>query len=449
MEKHHSAKEKKSSMLSWIVVPPGSSNNPIVSESSLTAKESMVNPKVLPISGEYEISHEDLFNLVIHDDEDSDYCIVNKCTIGKGDGTDGVEKNSDNKINGAEGSYNGSVKTASDGPNTNKSPLDAPKFGFPYMMAGNIFGSSNVYMAHSTAGAAAEPKHFGFRPFNFSHSGEHAADDDSNFDYLSVKDDLVELKFEVDLRHTKSFAMQHIKADGNCLFRAVASQVYGNSKMYDVVRETCVSYMIRNHGHFSRFVNGDFMSYCTLKRNDKVYGETLELVALAYAYNRPIHTYSYNIERVNVIHPPYAGNATPIKLSCHYGNHYNSLVEVPRDFPIWGCAGLQAANPSGVTGGSVMNLSEAAHFANDQWLRRSAPDSSNEDIFDAMLAWECGAELNIGGFISVGPGFNMNSIELALCLGFDYPEIAAAYHIFGNDGSSMLYHLFATDSYAY
>lgn len=32
--------------------------------------------------------------------------------------------------------------------------------------------------------------------------------------------------------------------DGNCLFRAVADQVYGDSETYDVVRQMCIDYMV-------------------------------------------------------------------------------------------------------------------------------------------------------------------------------------------------------------
>lgn len=32
--------------------------------------------------------------------------------------------------------------------------------------------------------------------------------------------------------------------DGNCLFRAVADQVYGDSELYDLVRQMCIDYMV-------------------------------------------------------------------------------------------------------------------------------------------------------------------------------------------------------------
>lgn len=32
--------------------------------------------------------------------------------------------------------------------------------------------------------------------------------------------------------------------DGNCLFRAVADQVYGDSELYDLARQMCIDYMV-------------------------------------------------------------------------------------------------------------------------------------------------------------------------------------------------------------
>lgn len=34
--------------------------------------------------------------------------------------------------------------------------------------------------------------------------------------------------------------------DGNCLFHAVADQVYGDSELYDLVRQMCIDYMVRD-----------------------------------------------------------------------------------------------------------------------------------------------------------------------------------------------------------
>uniref|UniRef100_A0A7N0RHE4 ubiquitinyl hydrolase 1 n=1 Tax=Kalanchoe fedtschenkoi TaxID=63787 RepID=A0A7N0RHE4_KALFE len=275
---HHSAKEKRSSKMTWIVAPHGSSTDSNLSDSLFTSTEVVVNPQALPILGVEENLRED-HDLVILDDEQSDYCIVNKETTEKG----------------------------------------------------NDLLRPNVVLAESS-GAVVE-SHFCFLPFDFScENMKYIAADAANYYYLSIKDDMVELQYEIDLRRAKNFEIKHVRADGNCLFSAVASQVCGNSKIFDLTRQTCISFMEQIQELFSQLFIEDFASYCVRKRNDKVYGEITELHALAHAYNRPIHIYSYSTEPVNVVHPPCDGNSTPIRLSYHLGNHNNSLVELPNGY---------------------------------------------------------------------------------------------------------------------
>ncbi|XP_028094311.1 OTU domain-containing protein 5-like [Camellia sinensis] len=47
-------------------------------------------------------------------------------------------------------------------------------------------------------------------------------------------------------------------------------------------------------------------------------------------YNRPIHIYSYSTEPINTFHGSYNTDTPPIRLSRHYGNHYNSLFDPRR-----------------------------------------------------------------------------------------------------------------------
>lgn len=42
--------------------------------------------------------------------------------------------------------------------------------------------------------------------------------------------------------------------DGNCLFRAVADQVYGDSDAYDLTRHMCIDYMVGFFFHVFLFI---------------------------------------------------------------------------------------------------------------------------------------------------------------------------------------------------
>ncbi|RRT56432.1 hypothetical protein B296_00036734 [Ensete ventricosum] len=67
--------------------------------------------------------------------------------------------------------------------------------------------------------------------------------------YVSSYDDSVwyperERLFELELRRAKGFEVKKMMEDGNCLFRAVADQVYGDPEAYDMTRQMCVDYMV-------------------------------------------------------------------------------------------------------------------------------------------------------------------------------------------------------------
>jgi hypothetical protein len=54
-----------------------------------------------------------------------------------------------------------------------------------------------------------------------------------------------ERQFEIDIRRVKGLEVKKMLEDGNCLFRAVADQVFGDSETYDLIRQMCIDYMVR------------------------------------------------------------------------------------------------------------------------------------------------------------------------------------------------------------
>ena len=51
--------------------------------------------------------------------------------------------------------------------------------------------------------------------------------------------------FEIEIRRTKGLEVKRMLEDGNCLFRAVADQVYGDPEAYDMARQMCIDYMVQ------------------------------------------------------------------------------------------------------------------------------------------------------------------------------------------------------------
>lgn len=71
-----------------------------------------------------------------------------------------------------------------------------------------------------------------------------------------------------------------VNGDGNCLFRAVAHQVYGNEELHSLVRDLCMTYMEADSAFFSQFVEGGqeaFAQYVAAKRTSGCWGDDPEI----------------------------------------------------------------------------------------------------------------------------------------------------------------------------
>ncbi|XP_024986784.1 OTU domain-containing protein 5-B-like isoform X1 [Cynara cardunculus var. scolymus] len=282
-----------------------------------------------------------------------------------------------------------------------------------------------------------------------------------------------ERQFEIDIRRTKGYEVKRMLEDGNCLFRAVADQVYGDSEAYDLARQMCIDYMERERDHFSQFVTEGFTSYCKRKRRDKVYGNNVEIQALCEMYNRPIHIYSYSTEPINIFHGSYNTDTPPIRLSYHHGNHYNSLVD-PRRLTIGAGLGFSCLQGTNVDKDKVkaaikaqqdqqmdnallwsdveltekeiermvMEASRAEYMANDKFKQQLGPRESSTS----------GAEpSSSGGTASGGESegkvlCSSSSMQMVLSMGFSYLQAMEAYSIFGDDVDSMVCYLLETSS---
>jgi len=118
--------------------------------------------------------------------------------------------------------------------------------------------------------------------------------------------------------------------DGNCLFRSVSHQVYGDPSHHLLVRRFCVDYMELEADYFSNFVTGgddgtDFKSYADNMRKSGAWGDHLEIQAMSEIYERPIFVYAYSTTPLRTYRDDQA-DRIPIRLSYHFSSHYNSVV---------------------------------------------------------------------------------------------------------------------------
>ncbi|CAN4119192.1 unnamed protein product [Withania somnifera] len=304
--------------------------------------------------------------------------------------------------------------------------------------------------------------------------------DEQNPNFGSSYDDVREKQFEMDLRRSKGLEVKKMLEDGNCLFRAVADQVYGDSEAYDLVRQMCIDYMERERDHFSQFITEGFTSYCKRKRRDKVYGNNVEIQALSEMYNRPIHIYSYSTEPINTFHGSYNTDSPPVRLSYHHGNHYNSLVD-PRRLTIGAGLGFSSLQGRNVDKDQVkaaikaqqdqqidnallaegrfysdleltekeiermvMEASRAEYVANDKFRQqlgcRESSTSSAEP--SSSGARSPGSDTRHEGSREV----LSDCIQIMLSMGFSYSRVIEAYSIFGDDVDSMVCYLIETSN---
>ncbi|XP_019262691.1 PREDICTED: OTU domain-containing protein 5-like isoform X3 [Nicotiana attenuata] len=340
-------------------------------------------------------------------------------------------------------------------------------------------GSSHAGRIGSSRGTAGRPtvstrtSPAGSRPSSpRSHCDEgYNSADEQNPCFRSSYDDVErERQFEMDIRRTKSLEVKKMLGDGNCLFRAVADQVYGDSEAYDLVRQMCIDYM--------------------------VYGNNVEIQALCEMYNRPIHIYSYSTEPINTFHGSYNTDSPPIRLSFHHGNHYNSLVDPHRltvgaglgfsslqgllklvklhrlcAYSSWVLtyrnldkdqvkAAIKAQQDQQIDNAllaegrfysdleltekeiehMVMEASRAEYIANDKFRQqlgcRESSTTSAEPSSSGVRSSGSGAKQEGGGREVLS-----DCIQIMLSMGFSYARVIEAYSIFGDDVDSMVCYL--------
>ncbi|CAM6127572.1 unnamed protein product [Calypogeia fissa] len=299
-----------------------------------------------------------------------------------------------------------------------------------------------------------------------------------------------EHQFEVEIRCRKNLEVRRMAEDGNCLFRAVADQVYGDAEMYDETRQMCIDYMEKERDHFSQFVTESFTAYCKRKRRDKVYGNNLEIQAMAEMYNRPIHIYSYSTEPINIFHGSYETDLPPIRLSYHRGNHYNSLID-PRRPAVGAGLGFGSLRGTNVDREQVKAalkaqqdqqidkalLAEGTFYSDieltEQEMQRMVMEASRAEFFEEeklrqFASWNeetstsAAAEssgtagspksatqtMNVAATSTVASdsgGLTPNG-RMLMSMGFSYLQVMEASSIFGDDVNNMLCYLLETES---
>jgi OTU domain-containing protein 5 len=141
-----------------------------------------------------------------------------------------------------------------------------------------------------------------------------------------------------------SLRIVEIPGDGNCLFRSVAHQVYGDDALHTLVREKCCDYMESEKAFFSNFVVGGlsfFDQYIHAKRTSSCWGDDPEIQAMCELYNRPAEIWAFDraagarklrtfhstdSQQVAAVPSMVSATGVPMRLSFYGGGHYDSIV---------------------------------------------------------------------------------------------------------------------------
>jgi OTU domain-containing protein 5 len=179
-----------------------------------------------------------------------------------------------------------------------------------------------------------------------------------------------------------------IYKDGNCLFRAIALQIYGDSSMHDDIRARCCDFMAQDPQHFGSFIiNEGFSDYIARKRQSGVHGNNPEIQAISELFNRPVEVFTPNfVEKpMNIFHAEYKTADEPIRVSYHDGNHYNAVIH-----PLKPTAGLGLGLPDMKPAGwaDQMQVSKAVAESDiiaDQIELKRIMEESQEDEVQRVL----------------------------------------------------------------
>jgi len=164
--------------------------------------------------------------------------------------------------------------------------------------------------------------------------------------------------------------MVEMEGDGNCLFRAISLQVYGDQGMHAEVRKNCLDFMQKDTSHFQDFVADEpFHQYIARKRLIGVHGNHTEIQAMSELYNRSIEVFvpPKGITPINIFHEEYYKNNDadpPIRLCYMDGNHYNAIID-----PLVPTAGLGLGLPGLQPGlADKLQMEQAKHASNESAL---------------------------------------------------------------------------------
>merc|ERR1712176_1208356 len=123
-----------------------------------------------------------------------------------------------------------------------------------------------------------------------------------------------------------------VDADGNCLYRCFATEIYGDTNKQSFVREECCKYMRKNQDFFQNFIP-DFDQRMMEKEQEYEWGDHVDITALSELYNVRVRVFEYDKDSQKLYMSFDQGehedtvNLPLVLLARHRKKHYNVITD--------------------------------------------------------------------------------------------------------------------------
>lgn len=123
------------------------------------------------------------------------------------------------------------------------------------------------------------------------------------------------------------FKVIAIERDGNCMFRAVAHQLYGDQSGHEAVRKQCCDYLDKEREFFQNYCFDESLDQrLTRMRRLGTWGDNIELQALSELFKCSIEVYYLNNWPVMIYSSRHEA-VKPVRLYYRNNCHYDSIVD--------------------------------------------------------------------------------------------------------------------------
>lgn len=97
-----------------------------------------------------------------------------------------------------------------------------------------------------------------------------------------------------------------VRGDGNCQFRALAANFWGDEEHHSAVRQASIRYLTRHATRFQVYfeTTSEFYKYLRDMAQPGTWGDELTLIAAVQAYGCPVHVVTSEAERWYLIYQP-------------------------------------------------------------------------------------------------------------------------------------------------